>query len=170
MMLHGTQDSERFAGLTDGDLAFLVGETAPDAKDPERLMRLVQEDEQFRQALVGDDRVFRQVVEDEEILVKISPALYFEVLLRRAAKDMEVATHTVERTGSQSIPVFDTDEVVAAARAAGRAAVPLADAGVIHAHQQPGDLGAGAPRHPPSRAPKRSRHRQPDGQAEQRGR
>ena len=43
---------------------------------------------------------------------EISPALYFEVLLRRAAKDMEVATHTLERTGSQSIPVFDTDEVV----------------------------------------------------------
>ena len=89
-----------------------MGEAAPDARDPARLVRLVREDEQFRQALVGDDRVFRQVVEDEEILVKISPALYFEVLLRRAAKDMETATHTLERTGSQSIPVFDTDEVV----------------------------------------------------------
>ena len=111
-MLYGNRESERFAGLTDGDLAFLIGETAPDARDPARLVRLVREDEQFRQALVGDDRVFRQVVEDEEILVKISPALYFEVLLRRAAKDMETATHTLERDGSQSIPVFDTDEVV----------------------------------------------------------
>ena len=112
MLQYGNRESERFAGLTDGDLAFLVGEAVPDAQDPERLMRLVREDEQFRQALVGDDRVFRQVAEDEEILVRISPALYFEVLLRRAAKDLETATHTVERAGSQSIPVFDTDEVV----------------------------------------------------------
>ena len=112
MTLYGNQDGERFAVLTDNDLAFLVGEAAPDARDPALLMRLAQEDDQFRQALVSDDRVFRQVVEDEEILVRISPALYFEVLLRRAAKDLEVATHTVERAGSRNIPVFDTDEVV----------------------------------------------------------
>ena len=112
MTLYGNQDGERFAVLTDNDLAFLVGEAAPDARDPARLMRLAQEDDQFRQALVSDDRVFRQVTEDEEILVRISPALYFEVLLRRAAKDLEIATHTLERAGSRSIPVFDTDEVV----------------------------------------------------------
>ena len=49
---------------------------------------------------------------DEEIFVKVSPSLYFEVLLRRAHKELELATHTVERTGRQNIPVFDTQAVV----------------------------------------------------------
>ena len=49
---------------------------------------------------------------DEEVFLKISPSLYFEVLLRRALKELETATHTVERSGSQSIPVFDVGEVV----------------------------------------------------------
>ena len=40
--------------------------------------------------------------------MKVSPALYFEVLLRRALSELEGAGHTLERTGRQSIPMFDT--------------------------------------------------------------
>ena len=98
--------------LTETDLDFLVGEAAPDAPNKERLKQLIGEDEDFRRALVGDDKVFHRLMDDEEVFVKISPGLYFEVLLRRALKDLEVATHTVERAGRQSIPVFDTQEVV----------------------------------------------------------
>jgi hypothetical protein len=50
---------------------------------------------------------------DEEALVKISPALYFEILLRKALRELEKASHTVERAGSQAVPVFDAREVVA---------------------------------------------------------
>ena len=38
--------------------------------------------------------------------------MYFEVLLRRAHKDLEASTHTLERSGRQTIPVFDTGDVV----------------------------------------------------------
>ena len=102
------------AGLsfTQADLDFMVAEAAPGATNKERLQQLVQEDAEFRKALVGDDRVFHRVMNDEEIFVKISPTLYFEVLLRRALRELEVATHTVERAGKQSIPVFDTRDVV----------------------------------------------------------
>ena len=102
------------AGLsfTQADLDFVVAEAAPGAADKERLKQLVQEDVEFRQALVGDDKVFQRVMNDDEIFVKISPTFYFEVLLRRALRELEVATHTVERTGKQSIPVFDTRDVV----------------------------------------------------------
>ena len=99
-------------GLTDSDLEFIVGEVTPEALDTERLKQLIRDEEDFRQAMVGDERVFQRITQDEEIFLKVSPSLYFEVLLRRALKELQNATHTLERAGSQSIPVFDTGEVV----------------------------------------------------------
>ncbi len=95
------------AGFSDADLDFVVDLAAPDAQDRDQLIRLLRHDEEFRKALVSDDIVFQHVMDDEEIFLKISPALYFEVLLRRAIKELETATHTMERTGRQNIPVFD---------------------------------------------------------------
>ena len=108
-MAGSTQEGFRFS---DADLDFVVGAAAPEAADKERLKRLVREDERFRESLVGDERVYQKLAGDDEVFVKISPPLYFEVLLRRALNDMRVATHTVERAGRQSIPVFDTPDVV----------------------------------------------------------
>ena len=98
--------------FTEADLDFVVDEAAPGALNKEHLKQLIRDDEDFRKALVGDENVFQRVMNDEEVFLKISPALYFEVLLRRALMDLEVATHTVERAGKQTIPVFDTREVV----------------------------------------------------------
>ena len=98
--------------LTATDLEFVVSEAAPEASDRGRLAQLVAEDEAFRAALLGDDRLVERVLTDEETFLRISPTLYFEVLLRRALKEMEAASHTVERSGRQSIPVFDAGEVV----------------------------------------------------------
>jgi hypothetical protein len=102
----------RGSGFAEADLDFVVGEVAPTASNKESLKRLLREDEGFRKALVGDEKVFQRVMNDEEILLKVSPSLYFEVLLRKALREMETATHTLERAGRQSIPVFDTKEVV----------------------------------------------------------
>ncbi|MEK7777073.1 MAG: hypothetical protein AAB303_00410 [Chloroflexota bacterium] len=98
--------------FTEADLDFVVGEVAPTASNKESLKLLIREDEGFRKAVVGDEKVFQRVINDDEILLKVSPALYFEVLLRKALRELETATHTLERTGRQSIPVFDTKEVV----------------------------------------------------------
>ena len=98
--------------LSDVDLEFLVAETAQGASNPDRFKGAIREDESLRAAIVGDDRVFQRVMADEEILVKISPALYFEILLRRATRDLETTAYTVERAGRQEIPVFDTNVVI----------------------------------------------------------
>jgi len=98
--------------LTESDLEFVVGEAAPEAHDKDQLKRLVREDREFRNAIVGDVAVFERLMSDDDALVKVSPALYFEVLLRRALSELEGAGHTLERTVRQSIPVFDTQEVV----------------------------------------------------------
>ena len=97
--------------FTEADLEFVVSEAAPGARNKQRLKQLVLNDEDFRKALVGDDKVFQRLMADEEVFVNISPALYFEILLLKAFKELEVATHTVEKVGNQSIPVFDTPEV-----------------------------------------------------------
>ncbi|MCH7705714.1 MAG: hypothetical protein IIB33_01540 [Chloroflexi bacterium] len=98
--------------LSDTDLDFIAGGAAPDAPGREALKRRLAEDEEFRQTVIGDEKVLQRVLTDEEAFLHLSPALYFEILLRNAARNMEASTHTMERAGRQNIPVFDTDEVV----------------------------------------------------------
>lgn len=98
--------------LSERDLDFLTETVSPDVTDKYRLKRVIREDEDFRNKFIGDDKVFRRVMDDEEIFLKISAGLFFEVLLRKAAKDLEKASYTVERTSTMKIPVFDAKEVV----------------------------------------------------------
>ncbi|PZC46432.1 MAG: hypothetical protein C1O27_002009 [Chloroflexi bacterium] len=98
--------------LSDRDLDFVVEQVAVDVEDRAGLRRLIQEDEEFRKGFVGDPRVFDRLMSDDEAFISVSPALYFEVLLRRALTELGGTTHTVERMGSQSVPVFDAASVV----------------------------------------------------------
>jgi len=98
--------------LSDADLDFVVDQAAPGARDRTTLKRLIVEDEAFRKGMLGDEKLFSRVAHDDEILLRLSPALYFEILLRNALKEMERSTYTVERTGAQRIAVFDTGDVV----------------------------------------------------------
>jgi hypothetical protein len=98
--------------FSEKDLDFIVEYAAPGSSDTERLRRLVLEDVQFRDAVVGDEALFDRVINDDEVLLHVSPALYFEILLRKAHRDLEEATHTVERSGRDHVPVFDTADVM----------------------------------------------------------
>ena len=98
--------------LSERDLEFLVETASPDVMDQYRLKEIIREDEDFRNRFIGDERVFRRVMDDEEISLKISPTLFFEILLRKAVNDLEQASYTVEKTRSMRIPVFDTKDVV----------------------------------------------------------
>lgn len=98
--------------FSERDLDFVVEGAAPEFKDKTKLKRLITEDEAFRKGLVGDEKVFKKVMTEEDAFLKISPPLYFEILLRKALKELERASHTVERTGTQVVAVFDTKEVV----------------------------------------------------------
>ncbi len=97
--------------LSDRDLDFLAETTSPEIKDKSRLKEIIQEDEDFRNSYVGDEKVFTKLMDDKEIFLKISPALFFEILLRKAANDLEEAGYTLEKTSRMKIPVFDTKEV-----------------------------------------------------------
>ena len=97
--------------FTEVDLDFLIGEAAPQASNKLRLRQMILEEQEFRQAIVGDERVFQRVIRDAEVMVKLSPALYFEILLRKASKELDLSAYTVERIGKETIPVCDTSSV-----------------------------------------------------------
>lgn len=105
MNLRGLRLSER-------DLDFLVETVSPEVTDKLRLKMVLREDEDFRNTFIGDEKVSRRVMDDDEIFLKISPTLFFEILLRKAANDLEKVSYTVERTSTMKIPVFDAKDVV----------------------------------------------------------
>ena len=98
--------------LSEKDLDFLVESATPEVRDRTQLKEILREDEDFRASFIGNENVFRRVMDDEESFLRISPNLFFEILLRKAANDLSGAGYTVEKTGSMRIPVFDAREVV----------------------------------------------------------
>jgi len=98
--------------LPEQDLDFVVQTVAPGAKNKTQLKQLINEDQSFREGLLGDQKLFQQVTSSPPIILGISPLLFFEVLLRRAVTEMKETTHTIERTISLKIPVFDINEVL----------------------------------------------------------
>lgn len=98
--------------LSDRDLDFLVDTVSPEVADKPHLKQIISEDEDFRNTFMADTKVFHRVMRDDEILLKISPPMFFEILLRKAADDLSKVGHTFEKTGSMRIPVFDTEDLV----------------------------------------------------------
>jgi hypothetical protein len=98
--------------LAERDLDFLVDTVSPDVGDKRRLKEIIRSDEDFRNTFISDAEVFHRVMRDDEILLKISPPLFFEILLRKAADQLSRVGYTYEKTRNMSIPVFDTDDLV----------------------------------------------------------
>jgi hypothetical protein len=98
--------------LSDRDLDFLVEVAAPDVRDKSGLKKIIRQDEDFRNSFIADENVFCKLMADDEIFLKISPVLFFEILLRKAARELSQVSYTLERTRSMSIPVFDTPDLV----------------------------------------------------------
>jgi hypothetical protein len=98
--------------FSDKDLDFLVEAASPGVFDKPKLKQILREDEQFRHTFIEDEKVFRRLMDEEEIFLKISPALFFEILLRKVARDLKGVSYTIEKTGTTKIPVFDTKDVV----------------------------------------------------------
>lgn len=61
--------------------------------------------------LLESELLFRRVMNEEEILLYISPYLFFRILLKRAHRELRWEAYTIERFGNQKVFVFDTDRV-----------------------------------------------------------
>jgi hypothetical protein len=84
----------------------------PQRRDKDHVVDAIREDEGFLEAMLEDDRLFERLMSGEEILARISPWLLFDVLLRRARRDLTVESYTTERRRLQRVVLFDTDEVI----------------------------------------------------------
>lgn len=98
--------------LHEKDLDFIVNIVAPEFKNKNQLKKLIIEDIEFRKGLVGSERMFEKIISDPEILVKVSPQLYFEVLLRKAIDDLEKLSYTYEKVSYYKIAIFDVSDVI----------------------------------------------------------
>ena len=74
--------------FTNSDIEFLVDIVLPLYEDRDLIRSAIREDQNLRDSIVSDIRVFRHIQQDDGILLKISPRLYFEVLLRKAHQTM----------------------------------------------------------------------------------
>lgn len=65
--------------------------------------------EEELEELTGHELLFKRVMNEEEIFLKISPFLFFKILIKRAQRELRWEGYTVEKQGIYNVYVFDTD-------------------------------------------------------------
>ncbi len=98
--------------LSASDVKFLIEMIDPRLMDKSDVIR---DDPAFIDHLLDEaaERAFQKItiLSDENALTRISPRFLFEILLRKAAREIGNRPFILERSASQRIPVFDTREV-----------------------------------------------------------
>ncbi len=97
--------------LTAADAAFVI-ETSGLASPAQVELQRLSVDETYRGELLRADALFRRLLNSDGVLSRVSPRLFFEVMLRRAVKELGRQVHVFERSRGKSIPVFSADDVV----------------------------------------------------------
>jgi hypothetical protein len=103
--------SELSLHLHDDDLATLVKILMPGHRNPERMIRVLRDDRDILEGMIRDDKVFRYLLDEREPIIRVSPHLFFTVLLHRVKNDLETRAFTVESENRQQMVVFDSDKV-----------------------------------------------------------
>ena len=90
--------------LSESDLDFLIDVASPEVRARTGLKKIIREDDDFCRSYIENAKVFRRVMDDDEIVLKITPVLYFEILLRGAARELARDSYTLEKT--QTIELY----------------------------------------------------------------
>jgi hypothetical protein len=98
--------------LTPGDARFIVETLLPGRVDQELVAERLQADESRLETMLDDEQLFRRIMGEKNILLQISPWLFFTLLLRRTWRDLEGEAFTVEQRSRQKVVLFDADRVV----------------------------------------------------------
>jgi hypothetical protein len=104
------QDS-RFI-FKDEDLLFLIKVLMPGTDDKQKMIRVLREDEEILEGMLADEKVFRHLLDDPLSVLRVSPALFFAILLTRVKSDLEREPFTIERSGGFSMALFDTPQIL----------------------------------------------------------
>ena len=98
--------------FSDVDLAFVTSNEQRRRSDLNELRLSLVHDEQLRSDVLGDERLFQRVLNLDDAFIRISPRLFFEILLRRAVLELSKAVYIREWEGGDRVPVFIGDREV----------------------------------------------------------
>ena len=96
----------------DEDLLFLVQVLMPGTGDQQRMIRVLREDEEILEGMLADEKVIRRLLEDPLSVLRVSPALFFAILLARVKADLERQPFTFERSKGFTMPLFDAPQIL----------------------------------------------------------
>lgn len=99
--------------FSDSDILFLIETVAPELLDK---LETIKKDPDIIEGMMEHEthQLFQRIMlmNEETIMTTITPRFLFEILLRTARTELENQAYTIERTATQKIPVFDSQEVV----------------------------------------------------------
>ena len=98
--------------LNDSDLLFLVRVLMPGYEQRQRMVRILREDEDILEGMLADEKLFRILTDDPESLLRVSPHLFFTVLLNHVKIELKDRSYTVENDFGSHALVFDSAVVV----------------------------------------------------------
>ena len=94
--------------LSDSDLDFIVKTVVTKRQDHDYLRNFLKDKPDFMDIMLEDEKLFSRIREEKDILIKISPFLLFSILLRKAKRDIDRQSYTMEFVDRRTrIPVFD---------------------------------------------------------------
>ena len=97
--------------LTESDLRFVVETVATRRRDHDHIIELVREKEELLNVMLDDPKLAERLLNEEEVLVRVSPYLMFAVLLRRVRRDLEGRSFLFERDErGRRIPIFEAPQ------------------------------------------------------------
>jgi hypothetical protein len=98
--------------LTESDLRFVVETVATNRRDHDHVMNLVRGKDDLLEPMLDDPKLVDRLIREEESFVRISPHLFFSVLLRRVRKDLEQTAYVLEvDPETKRIPIFEAPAV-----------------------------------------------------------
>jgi hypothetical protein len=96
----------------DEDLLFLVQVLIPETEDKQRMIRILREDDEILEGMLADEKLLRRLLDDPLAVLRVSPALFFAILLSRVKLDLERQPYTFERSQGFTMALFDTPQVL----------------------------------------------------------
>jgi hypothetical protein len=96
----------------DEDLLFLIKVLMPASAEAQRMIRVLREDEEILEGMLADEKVIRRLLDDPLSVLRVSPALFFAILLARVKADIEKQPFTLERSRGITMPLFDAPQIL----------------------------------------------------------
>ena len=103
-----------FEKFSSADLRFLADILYDNTHKRRHFLDYIQRDLQALDQILNQEKLLHQLALQDNLFVRISPYLYFEILLRRSLRDIQRENYILETVGFQNkkIPVFDQQKVL----------------------------------------------------------